>query len=142
MHSSLKLQANLIVILTCALVASTISIMTHPFPAIPLLAGALFGVAAGIMQSRSVTLAPDVLRSAQTATDVRRALTSTAPGKRAIQIQWALLPILLASAFWVGNPLGQLAGLPLSCAFATLLRSRRWSDSAGRRVRLSSQTMS
>jgi len=84
--------------------------MTHPFLAIPLLAGALFGVAAGIMQSRSVALAPCVFRSAETAKDVRRALTSTAPGKRAIQIQWALLPILLASAFWVGNPLGALGG--------------------------------
>jgi len=110
MHWSLKPQPNLILILACALVVATTSIMAHSFPAIPLLAGALSGVAAGIMQSRSVALAPGVFRSAQTATDVRRALTSTTPGKRAIQIQWALLPILLASAFWVGNPLGAVGG--------------------------------
>ncbi len=113
MHASLKLQTNLVIIIACAVAAVAASVLTHPFPAIPLIAGTIFGLAAGLMQSQSIIAASDTFRSAETAMAVRHALTSTTSGKRAIQIQWILLPLLLASALWIGNPFGAVAGFAL-----------------------------
>ncbi len=103
MHSSLKLPTNVIII-------GAISILSHPFPAIPLIAGAVFGLAAGFMQNQSIAIARNAFWSAETAMEVRRVLTSTIPGKRAIQIQWLSFPLLVVSAVWIRNPLGGLAG--------------------------------
>jgi xanthosine utilization system XapX-like protein len=114
MHSSLKLQTNIFMIIACALVAGVFSILTHPFPAIPMFAGTIFGLVAGLLQSQSIIVARDAFRSAETAMAVRQALMSTTSGKRAIQIQWVLLPILLVSAYRLGNPLGgAVAGFAL-----------------------------
>lgn len=106
MHSSLKLQTNIIMIIVFAFVTAAAAILTHPFPAIPLAAGVIFGLGAGFMQSQSLATAPDAFRSAATAMAVREVLMSTTSGKRAIQIQWILLPLLLVSAYRIGNPLG------------------------------------
>jgi hypothetical protein len=113
MHSSLKLQTNLTIIIACVLVVAAVSILTNPFPAIALIAGVIFGFAAGFMQSQSIATAPDAFKSAQTAMAVRQALTSTPRGKRAIQIQWILLPLLLATALWNTNPFGPVAGFAI-----------------------------
>ena len=113
MHSSLKLQTNIIMIIAFAFVAAAASILTHPFPAVALAAGVIFGLGAGLMQSQSLANAPDAFRSAKTAMAVREALKSTTSGKRAIQIQWILLPLLLVSAYWTGNPFGPVAGFAM-----------------------------
>ncbi len=42
--------------------------------------------------------------------EVRRAFTSTTPGKRAVQFQWMLFPLLIASAFCIGHPWEGVAG--------------------------------
>ncbi len=113
MHSSLKLQTNLIIIIACAIVAVAASVLTHPFPSIPLIVGIIFGFAAGIMQSQSIAVARDVFKSAETAMAVRRALTATPSGKCAIQIQWILFPILVGAALWNHNPFGLIAGFAI-----------------------------
>ena len=100
-------------IITFALVAAAGSLLTHPFPALSLVAGVLFGLGAGFMQSQSLTTAPDVFRSAKTAMAVRAALMSTTSGKRAIQVQWVLLPLLLVSAYRTGNPFSPVAGFAM-----------------------------
>jgi hypothetical protein len=113
MHSSLKLQTNVVIIVACALIAIVVSVLTKPFPVIHLIAGTVFGLIAGFMQSQSIVVARDSFRSAETAMAVRQALTSTTTGKRAIQIQWILLPLLIASALLTGNPFGMVAGFAI-----------------------------
>jgi hypothetical protein len=108
-------------IAACALVAGGVSILTHPFPAIPVIAGTIFGLVAGFLQSQSIAVARDAFQSAETAMAVRQVLTSTTSGKRAIQIQWILLPILVASAFWLGNPFGPIAGYAIFMCVRDLL---------------------
>lgn len=110
MHSSLKLNTNIIMIIVFAFVAAVASTLTHAFPAIPLAAGVIFGIGAGLMQSQSLATAPDAFRAVKTALAVRAALMSTTSGKRAIQIQWILLPLLLIFAYWSGNLFGPVAG--------------------------------
>ena len=110
MDTSLKLQTNIIMIIAFALVSAAGSIITHPFPALSLAAGIIFGLGAGFMQRQSLTLAPAAFRSANTALAVRAALMSTTSGKRAIHAQWILLSLLLASAYWTGNPFAPVAG--------------------------------
>ncbi len=121
MHSSLKLPTNVIIITACALVSGAISILSHPFPAIPLITGAVSGLAAGFMQNQSIAIARNAFRSAETAMEVRRALTSTIPGKRAIQIQWLSFPLLVASAVWIRNPLGGVAGFGIFMCIRDLI---------------------
>ncbi len=121
MHSSLKLQTNLIIITACALVTGAISLLSHPFPAIPLIAGAVFGLAAGFMQNQSIAIARNAFRSAETAIEVRRALTSTTSGKRAIQFQWILFPLLVVSSVWIGNPWGAVAGFGIFMCIRDLI---------------------
>lgn len=113
MHSALKLQTNLIIIIACALVAVAVSFLTHPFPAIPLIAGVIFGFAAGRMQSQSIAAACEAFKSAETAMAVRRALTSTPSGRRAVQMQWILFPILVGTTLWNHNPFGLIAGFAI-----------------------------
>ncbi len=110
MHSTLKLRSNLTIIIGCALVVAATVLLTHPLPVFPLIAGGIFGVAAGVMQSQSIANAREAFRSAETAMAVRRALTSTPSGRRALQIQWILFPILVGSIFWNPNPFGPIAG--------------------------------
>lgn len=106
MHTSLKLKSNLIVVSVCIAFAALVSVITSPFPIIPWALAAIFGVSAGILQIRSIALAPEAFRSAQTLLEVRAAFTSTAPGKQALIVQWALLPLLLGVSFWIDNPFG------------------------------------
>lgn len=113
MHSSLKLQTNIIIIIACALVAVAISVLTHPFPTIPLIAGVIFGFAAGRMQGHSIAVAYEAFKSAETAMAVRRAIMSTPSGRRAIQMQWILFPILVGAALWKHNPFGLIAGFAI-----------------------------
>jgi hypothetical protein len=113
MHSTLKLQTNLIIIIACALVAVLIAVLSHPFPTIPLTAGVIFGFAAGRMQSQSIAAACEAFKSAETAMAVRHALASTPSGKRAIQMQWILFPILVGAALWNQNPFGLIAGFAI-----------------------------
>ncbi len=121
MHSSLKLQTNLVIITACALVTGAFSILSRPFPTIPLIAGAVFGLAAGFIQNQSIAIARNSFRSAETAMEVRRVLTSTTSGKRAIRSQWILFPLLAVSSVWIGNPWGRVAGFGIFMCIRDLI---------------------
>jgi hypothetical protein len=96
MYTTLKPRTNMALVFVSAGVAVTALLFTRPVPVTPALIG----------QSRSMRAAPSTFQQAQTAMDVRRALTSTVPGKRAIQVQWVGAFILLGAGLWIGNPLG------------------------------------
>ena len=114
MHATLNSRANVALIAVSALVAVFALFFTVPIPAGPALVGALCGCVVGILQSRSLGAARIAFTKAQTAIDVRRALTSTAPGLRAIQIQWVGALVVLGTALWVRNPIGgSVAGYAL-----------------------------
>jgi hypothetical protein len=106
MYTTLKPRTNMALVFVSAGVAVTALLFTRPVPVTPALIGALLGGLAGVLQSRSMRAAPSTFQQAQTAMDVRRALTSTVPGKRAIQVQWVGAFILLGAGLWIGNPLG------------------------------------
>ena len=124
MHPSLKLQTNITMIIVFACVAAAASILTQPFPAISLAAGVIFGIGAGLMQSQSLAAAPEAFRSAKTAMAVREVLMATTAGKRTIQVQWILLPILLVSAYLTGNIFSPVAGYAMFMCVRDLVALR------------------
>jgi hypothetical protein len=113
MHSSLKLKTNIVIIVTCGIVAAIVTTLSHPFPVASLILGVLTGLTAGYLQRKSIASTPSAFKSAETAMAVRQALTSTTSGKRAIQIQWVFLPLLIVISFRNGNPLGAVAGFAI-----------------------------
>ena len=113
MHSSLKLQTNLVIIIACAIAAVAVSVLTRPFPTTSSDCKHHLWFNSWVHAEPKHCCRTDAFRSAETAMAVRQALTSTTSGKRAIQIQWILLPLLLASALWIGNPFGAVAGFAI-----------------------------
>ena len=106
MHATVMPRTSMLVIAVAALVAAAALWFTRPVPLVPALIGALLGGVVGVLQSRSIGDGPSAFRQARTAMEVRRALTSTVPGMRAIQVQWLSALVLLGASLWIGNPLG------------------------------------
>ena len=125
MHSSLTLRFNLIAIGACILVAAGTKTLPGAFPALAWALAAVFGVAAGDLQSRSIRASSQSFRGARTALEVREALMSNVPGRLAVVVQWVLLPALLAAAWWGGNIIaGALGGYALFMAVRDLVALR------------------
>jgi hypothetical protein len=106
MHATLRLLPNLGMMAAWLVVAIAAWIMSQPAPLVPVVLGAGFGVVIGFLQARSIRSSARAFQGAATAVDVRRALTSTAHGRRAIQVQWAGALLLLVAAVLIRNPLG------------------------------------
>jgi membrane protein YqaA with SNARE-associated domain len=85
--------------------------LAQPAPVIPAIVGAVFGAVVGVFHGRSVTLASQVLRNAQSSAEVHNALMSTVPGRWANATHWLSVFAVLGVAIWTGSLLGVLAGL-------------------------------
>jgi len=125
LHSSLKLQFNLITIGACILVVVGTMTLPGAIPTVAWAVAAVFGVVAGDLQSRSIRASTEAFRNARTAVEVREALMSNMPGRVAVIAQWVLLPVLLGAA-WVGGNLiaGALGGYALFMAVRDLVALR------------------
>lgn len=97
MHATLRPWPNIVLIAICALVAVLLSCIDGTVPYIALVIGVPFGLLVGGLQLRAMRSSVAVFQQANNAMDVRRALVSTLPGKRAIQIQWAGAAILVGA---------------------------------------------
>ena len=106
MHPTLKPHLTLIGAIVFAVVGVVALAITRPVPLVPAFVGVLLGVATGLLQKRGIEAAPDALQRAETAMEVRRALTSTSPGKWAVAAQWVGAFLVLGAAFWTGNLIG------------------------------------
>ena len=125
LHSSLTLRFNLITIGACILVAVGTATLPGAFPTLAWSLAAVFGVAAGDLQRRSIRAAGPRFRAAHTATEVREALMSNVPGRLAVITQWVALPVLVAAAWWGGNLVaGALGGYALFMAVRDLVALR------------------
>jgi hypothetical protein len=121
----LTLRFNLITIGACILVAVGTATLPGAFPALAWSLAAVFGVAAGDLQRRSIRASSQRFRSARTATEVREALMSNVSGRLAVITQWVALPVLLAAAWWGGNIIaGALGGYALFMAVRDLVALR------------------
>jgi hypothetical protein len=117
LHGSLKLQWNLVAIGGCLVFALASALLTQPLPVVAWAVAVVFGIIAGVLQSRAIVSATDAFRSSRTAIQVRAALTSSAAGRQSLLVQWTLLPVLLGLAFWSGNLIaGALGGFALFMA--------------------------
>lgn len=106
MHATLRTRTNVLLIGVWSALATGAVLLTRPRPFAVLLAGAVFGVAVGALQSRSMAQTGERFRLARTAMDVRHALLATLPGKWAIRLQWIGVAVLLAAALWEGSMIG------------------------------------
>jgi hypothetical protein len=124
-HPSLKLQSNLIEIGACLAVAVGTALLPGAFPAVAWALAAVFGVIAGDLQARSIRAATPAFAAATTALEVRTALMSNLPGRFAVMVQWALIPLLVAAGWWSGNVIvGALGGFALFTAVRDLVGLR------------------
>jgi len=109
-HSSLDPRSNLIMIGACLLVAFGTAMVAHSVPELAWGLAVLFGVVAGGLQARSISLATDAFKSARTSIEVRRALMSNQPGRLAVLLQWVFGALLLAVAYFGGNLIAAALG--------------------------------
>jgi tetrahydromethanopterin S-methyltransferase subunit C len=92
----------------CALLFMKLS---RPTPVVPVVIGALLGAVVGVFHGRSVTLASQLLRKANSSVEVHDALMSTVSGRCANAIHWISVFVVLGIAIWQGNLQGVFAGL-------------------------------
>jgi hypothetical protein len=105
MHATLKPGPNIAFIAIWAIVATILSFFGGTVPYIALIIGGILGALTGNLQLRAMRSSVALFRQANSAMEVRRALVSTSPGKRAIQLQWAGAAILICIGIITKDPL-------------------------------------
>jgi hypothetical protein len=116
-HSSLRLQANLITIGACVAVAAGTATLPGPFPGAAWALALAAGIAVGVLRARSMAVAPQAFVSARTSADVQAAFMSTGSGQAAVLAQWVALLAVLGVAWWGSNVVaGALGGLAVFTA--------------------------
>ena len=125
MHSSLEPRSKMIMIGACLLVAFGTAMAGHVIPVTAWAFAVVFGVAAGGLQARSIGLAPEGFKRAQTSVEVRTALMSNRSGQLTVLLQWGVVPVLLLAAYFGGNLIaGALGGYALFMAVRDLVALR------------------
>jgi uncharacterized membrane protein len=126
MHLSLQPKTNARLLILWGLVAVVVALAVSPTPWLFLGVGGGLGLCAGIIQLRALRESSASLLAAQTAMDVRRALSSSRSGRRYLYAFWGSMAVLVVLAFCClrGRAgVGLLAGYPaFACAreFLTL----------------------
>jgi hypothetical protein len=113
MHATLKPATNIKLMVVWAVLAVLVTVIGSPTPWIFLLAGAVFGAVAGWMQLLAFREASGAMLAAQTAMEVRRALSSSRWGRRYLVTLWVgvLFLFVLAAYLLRGRAfIGLLAG--------------------------------
>ena len=105
MHKSLTRAASRNLILTWIAWTAVTVVVARAAVLPSFLVGAVFGVGAGLLQSRALKANPAAFSAAVTAFDVRRALRATRAGTLAIALGWlcalALVGIAMLSGFGI-----------------------------------------
>ncbi|NTX06841.1 hypothetical protein [Myxococcus sp. CA040A] len=98
LHWTLQPAKSAALAVTFAAASALLAPWVTPMPALPPAVGALCGVIVGTLQARSLRAAPDAIRAAKTAIEVRRAMVATVAGKWAIRAHWVTTVVLLTLA--------------------------------------------
>jgi len=104
MHATLRPSVNVGLIVLCAMASAMLSLIGGVLPTWSLLAGAIFGVAVGILQVRSLRLSAAAFRATTSMGDVRQVLASSKPGQTAVRLQWVGAAALVATALLTPTP--------------------------------------
>ncbi len=108
--------------------------LVRPLPVLQISIALVAGAVIGVMQARSLQQAPSTFRMASTASQVRRAFTSTASGKWAQRIQWAAeLLVGGVTIFSRTMPAGISQGLAWGSGLAVLFATSDLVSLRGRR---------
>jgi len=111
-HLTLDARFNAALIVVWALAAGALLYLARPRPLLLSGVGAAAGLVAGILQRKSVRLAPASFAEAKSAVEVRRAFKSNPPGRLSIGMVWITgIGLLAIALLQEGNALlGFVAG--------------------------------
>jgi len=113
MHATLTPKTNIKLIVLWAVIAVLVAIFGSPTPWLFLLLGIVLGAGAGFMQLLALRESSRPLKAAQTAMEVRRALSSSRWGKRYLFTLWFTMALLAALGVYFLRSrwfIGQFAG--------------------------------
>ncbi len=121
-HISLRPATNIILIIVWASLAILFSSKFNPLPLPVLVAGAIFGVAGGIMQVLGIREGRHKFRNVKTALDVRQQLKTTEWGKRYLYSLWTSSIAIFLISLSARQPLNALfAGYCTMCFFRDVI---------------------
>lgn len=120
MHATLQPWFNAIVVLFWLGVAASVAAFAPTPPSFGVAAAVAIGLLAGLLRNSAVSRQRPQLQTATTATQVRAALLSTAPGKASVALSWALLVCLILLT--AGDRFGTLS--TVVCSFAAFQAAR------------------
>lgn len=86
MHSTLRHRTNVVLIAVWGILGTGAALLSQGLPLLAMMSGGGAGLVLGALQARSISNSPELFLRATTAMDVRRALGSTLPGRRALQL--------------------------------------------------------
>jgi len=120
MHSSLTLKTNLTLMSIWATGSAVLLFMSQGQPALSVLIGAGGGIFTGLFQTQALRSNAQSFIEAESALDVRSAMSASRSGKFALLVQWATVLSILGVFLFEGGD--QYAGLLGSVALFFLTR--------------------
>ena len=101
MHTTLQPKTNIKLLAIWGTITVVVVMVAFPVPWSMLVVGAALGACAGVIQLRSLRDSATLLLRAQTAMDVRRALSSSRTGRIYLYAFWGSMLILFAAAVYL-----------------------------------------